>query len=79
MDTGTHDLASLFSQLGLANDEQSINKFIESHQLSAGMVLSDAPFWTAAQAELLQQAFTDDADWAEAVDILATLLASTEQ
>ena len=79
MDTGTHDLASLFSQLGLANDEHSINRFIESHQLAAGMALSDAPFWSTAQAELLQQALTDDAEWAEAADILATLLAAVEK
>ncbi|MBB6054827.1 MAG: DUF2789 domain-containing protein [Gammaproteobacteria bacterium] len=79
MDIGTHDLAALFSQLGLANDEQSICRFIESHPLSAGMTIGDAPFWTAAQVEMLQQAFTDDAEWAEAVDTLATLLAASSK
>lgn len=77
MDIGTHDLAALFSQLGLANDEPSILRFIESHPLTEGMALLDAPFWSASQVDLLQQAFSDDAEWAEAADTLATLLAAS--
>ncbi|WP_024873508.1 DUF2789 family protein [Tolumonas lignilytica] len=75
MDIGTHDLAALFSQLGLANDESSIHCFIQSHELKGDETLPDAPFWTAAQAEMLKQAFIDDAEWAEAADTLASLLA----
>jgi hypothetical protein len=39
--------------------------------------LLEAPFWNSSQVELLQQAFTDDAEWAEAADTLATLLAAS--
>ncbi|MDD2344019.1 MAG: DUF2789 family protein [Tolumonas sp.] len=77
MDIGSHDLAALFGQLGLENDEQSINRFVESHQLTAEMTFLDAPFWNSSQVELLQQAFMDDAEWAEAADTLATLLAAS--
>jgi len=77
MDIGLHDLAALFGQLGLANDEPNIRQFIESHQLAEGRSLLEAPFWNSSQVELLQQAFTDDAEWAEAADTLATLLAAS--
>ncbi len=77
MDIGLHDLAALFGQLGLENDEQNINRFIESHQLTADITFLDAPFWNSSQVELLQQAFTDDAEWAEAADALATLLTAS--
>ncbi len=77
MDIGLHDLAALFGQLGLENDEQSINRFIESHQLTANITFLEAPFWNPSQVELLQQAFTDDAEWAEAADVLATLLTAS--
>ena len=77
MDIGLHDLAALFGQLGLENDEQSINRFIESHQLTADITFLEAPFWNSSQVELLQQAFTDDAEWAEAADVLATLLTAS--
>ena len=59
MDIGLHDLAALFGQLGLANDEPNIRQFIESHQLAAGSSLLEAPFWNSSQVELLQQAFID--------------------
>ena len=77
MDIGLHDLAALFGQLGLENDEQSINRFIESHQLTGDITFLEAPFWNSSQVELLQQAFTDDAEWAEAADVLATLLTAS--
>ena len=77
MDIGLHDLAALSCQLGLANDEPNIRQFIESHQLADGSSLLEAPFWNSSQVELLQQAFTDDAEWAEAADTLATLLAAS--
>lgn len=79
MDIGLHDLAALFGQLGLENDEQSIRRFIETHQLTAGTTFLDAPFWSPSQVELLQQAFSDDAEWAEAADVLATLLSASDK
>lgn len=77
MDIGLHDLAELVGQLGLENDEQIINRFIESRQVSSDITFLEAPFWNPSQVELLQQAFTDDAEWAEAADVLATLLTAS--
>jgi len=78
MDMGIHDLTSLFGQLGLANDERSIAQFIETHQLMRGISIDDAPFWNAAQKEMLQQAIADDAEWAGAADLFAALLTSAK-
>ena len=51
METRTHDLASLFDQLGLPADATGIERFLASHgPLPADMLLHEAPFWTRAQA-----------------------------
>ncbi|MBV8049387.1 MAG: DUF2789 domain-containing protein [Paludibacterium sp.] len=75
MDTSRHDLPSLFSQLGLPAEIGAIRAFIVSHPLPRETRIHDAPFWTAAQSAFLKQALDDDAEWAEAVDELANLLA----
>lgn len=74
MDTNLHELADLFAQLGLPNDEASIRRFVDSHNLPAGMPISQASFWTPAQAALLAESLGDDADWAVVADRLALLL-----
>jgi hypothetical protein len=64
-------MSSLFSQLGVANDEQSIARFIKSHApLESDVQLHEAAFWTAAQAGFLREATLDDAEWAAIVDAL---------
>lgn len=74
MDTSSHDLPTLFAQLGLPSDATSINSFISSHELPAGTSLPKASFWNPAQASFLHEALADDADWAEAADEMAMLL-----
>ncbi|MED5390100.1 MAG: DUF2789 domain-containing protein [Pseudomonadota bacterium] len=76
MDTATHDLPTLFAQLGLDNSETAIEDFVHQHAgtLSDGMHLHQAPFWNAAQSRFLAEAVQEDADWAEAVDSLSALL-----
>jgi hypothetical protein len=70
-----HSLHALFSQLGLANSDSDITNFIEQHKpLSQSQKLHQADFWNQAQADFLQQAIADDADWADAVDHLDSLL-----
>ncbi|MDX5435077.1 MAG: DUF2789 domain-containing protein, partial [Halomonas sp.] len=65
----------LFEQLGLPADEASIKAFIERHApLPPTMALYEAPFWNHAQAEFLEAALEEDADWAEVVDHLDTSL-----
>lgn len=65
------DLATLFAQLGLANDPASIDAFIAAHRpLPDDVALADASFWTPAQAAFLAEELQADADWAEVIDEL---------
>jgi len=71
LDTTTHDLTTLFDQLGLASDASSIDAFIGTHRpLAARVRLVEAPFWNAGQRAFLDEALSDDSDWAERVDEL---------
>lgn len=71
MDTTTHDLTTLFEQLGLAGDTSSIDAFIETHRpLAARVRLAEAPFWNDGQSAFLDEALNEDSDWAELVDQL---------
>ncbi|HFQ13859.1 MAG TPA: DUF2789 domain-containing protein [Gammaproteobacteria bacterium] len=70
-----HDLPELFEQLGLPNDEASIDAFIQQHRpIPLSKRIWEADFWNPAQAEFLQQAILEDADWVEVVDQLNALL-----
>ena len=71
MEMAFHSFSELFAQLGLDADGESIHAFLAVHAPLPGDVrLEDAPFWTPAQARLLHEALTVDADWAESVDQL---------
>jgi Protein of unknown function (DUF2789) len=71
MDKPIHYFSELFEQLGLPADEQAIGQFIAAHSpLPPSIDLSDAPFWTPAQASFLKEEKLEDADWAELVDQL---------
>lgn len=70
----TQTLADLFSQLGLANDEISMKRFINQHKLAAGTLLYEASFWNNSQADFIQEAIYEDADWAKIIDQLDTML-----
>ena len=75
MDQTAHRFHDLFAQLGLAQDAQHIGEFLAEHSPLAGNIaLSDAPFWTSAQATFLQEALQQDSDWAELVDQLSEAL-----
>jgi hypothetical protein len=74
METGAHDLNTLFRQLGLAGDAAHIDAFLATHSLPPGQTLAEAPYWSPSQAALLSEAITFDAEWAEAADELATRL-----
>lgn len=74
-DPSPASLASLFAQLGLADDEASIATFVRTHAADySGGPLWEAPFWSKSQAAFLQEAWEVDAEWAEWVDELAALL-----
>jgi hypothetical protein len=74
MDMTTHDMATLFAQLGLDNSPTAINAFIASHKLPADMTLAQASFWTSAQASFLTENLKQDADWSDVIDQLNMLL-----
>ena len=71
MESSIHTLNNLFAQLGLPSDDAAIENFIKTHQHLAGnLTLSEAPFWSTAQAAFLREEILKDADWAEVIDQL---------
>ena len=75
MESTMHTLNNLFAQLGLPSDDAAIESFIKSHRyLATSLSLSEAPFWTPAQAAFLGEEIINDADWAEVIDQLNALL-----
>jgi hypothetical protein len=77
MESSMHSLSNLFAQLGLSSDEFAIERFIKTHSpLATNTLLSDASFWTQAQASFLREEILNDADWAEVIDQLNTKLHS---
>ncbi len=78
MEMHQHSLETLFEQLGLPSSRNDIQKFIEhySHKLDHTAPLHKADFWNQSQSEFLKEAKEEDADWAEVVDQLDTLLRS---
>jgi hypothetical protein len=65
------NMSTLFAQLGEANDEIAIARFIEVHAtLAGGTRLHEATWWSASQACFLREAMVQDAAWAPVVDEL---------
>ena len=77
MEKTIHPFSELFAQLGLRDDPASIALFIAQHApLVDGMLLHDAPFWSASQAVFLRESLLQDSDWADVVDRLGKALLS---
>ncbi len=75
MDVSRKTLGTLFEQLGLPNDDASIDAFIQSHTpLNIEEPIWAEPFWSSSQASFLREMLEEDADWAEIVDELSNLL-----
>jgi Protein of unknown function (DUF2789) len=71
MERVPYNMSSLFDQLGVVSDEQSIARFINGKAPLGGDVqLHEAAFWTASQAEFLREAVLQDAEWVVIVDAL---------
>lgn len=70
-----HRFSELFAQLGLANDDDSIQAFVlDVAPLPPNTRIEDAPCWTPAQAALLRESLRNDADWAVVVDRLNVVM-----
>lgn len=65
-----YSMAALFAQLGLDNDEVSIEAFIAKHQLAPNTILQEAAFWTTAQRAFLTEEGGTDTAWSLTVDEL---------
>ena len=75
MNTHNHSLKCLFEQLGLDGSDQAIQEFINKNApLPANIELHNASFWSSSQSSFLVQSKDDDADWAEIVDQLDSML-----
>jgi hypothetical protein len=74
MDTTPHNFSTLFAQLGLENEKDDIEKFIETHKLDNNLAIENAPFWSASQKMFIQESLQEDGDWSEMIDSLDNLL-----
>lgn len=74
-----HSFSELFKQLGLGSSHHEIEAFLNGHEpLPTGVLLSEAPFWSSAQAAFLREARESDSDWSEVVDALNLALRETD-
>jgi len=77
MEPGIHRLSDLFRQLGLPDGRLAIEAFVAAHRpLPKGVAIVDAYFWTPSQAQFLREETSEDADWAELVDLLGSMLSA---
>lgn len=74
MQITTIQLPELFTQLGLANSDLAIARFVKAHPLPKDVRLPDADFWTDGQRQFLRESWNQDSDWCVAVDKLDALL-----
>ena len=74
MDSSTHNLQTLFLQLGLENRTEDIQSFVADHKpLPPDVLLPEADFWKPSQAQFLREAILEDSDWCAVVDELDNL------
>ncbi|GGB20274.1 MULTISPECIES: DUF2789 family protein [Agarivorans] len=75
MELEIHTLSDLFEQLGLDPSIEAISQFVAEHgPIPSEQRLHEAAFWSPTQAAFLQDAIQQDADWAELVDQLDSML-----
>jgi hypothetical protein len=64
-------MSSLFAQLGEADSDQAIKKFIDLNGgLPGSTHLHEASFWSPSQANFLREAKVLDSTWSQVVDEL---------
>ncbi len=70
MEQPSHELKTLFDQLGLPSDGKSIDDFISAHLLKQDAKLVEADFWSDSQKDLLREWLLADGEEAVLVDQL---------
>ncbi|KJH86636.1 hypothetical protein UG46_11280 [Pseudomonas fluorescens] len=70
MEQPSHELSTLFDQLGLPSEGEAIDDFIMAHPLEPNTKLVDAPFWSDQQKDLLREWLLADGEEAVLVDQL---------
>lgn len=71
----TPRFSDLFAQLGLPDHPEEIRHFIFRHSpLDPALRIDEAPFWTPAQARLLREELSANADWTQVVEQLNAAL-----
>lgn len=76
----SHQLSSLFKQLGMAHDTAAIENFINDNSVVPdGTEIHELQCWSRSQTNFLQQAITEDAEWCIGVDQLNTVLRQTNE
>ena len=69
--TDTHTMNLLFKQLGLADGDEDVSRFIVRHRpIPRDLEIYEASFWTSSQAQFLKESLNADAEWSEIVDEL---------
>ncbi len=68
------DMHTLFEQLGLDSSDEAMEAFFLSHQLSPDEDVSEADFLSFEQRLTLARMRDEDAEWAELVDTMESLL-----
>ena len=73
-----HDL---FAQLGLPNSPEAIAAFLNQHRpLPNNVLLADAPFWDAGQAQFIREKKLEDSpEWTQLIDQLSEALRDSPQ
>ncbi|AVU74595.1 DUF2789 family protein [Pseudomonas sp. FP1154] len=70
MEQPSHELSTLFDQLGLPSDDKAIDDFIMAYPLEPEIKLVEADFWSEQQKDLLREWLLADGEEAVLVDQL---------
>jgi hypothetical protein len=70
MEQPSHELKTLFDQLGLPSEGSAIDDFIMAHPLDPDTKLVEADFWSDQQKDLLREWLLADGEEAVLVDQL---------
>ncbi|WP_415898932.1 DUF2789 family protein [Neptuniibacter sp. QD48_11] len=75
MNYHSREIENLFKKLGLNDDPNYIENFIEKNKIdSIETHLADAPCWNKSQSIFLRNKIYSDSQWSEAIDQLDIIL-----